>query len=159
MSEVERIARLLEQTFQGKPYYGPSVLDTLAGVTAKIAIQKPQWSAHSIWELVNHLTAELNYAREVIEGTATPYAENNTWPEITTASNSRWQQALQELKRANRALIRAVKKLDDKMLQAKPSHVRGPFYLMLHGTLQHTVYHAGQISLLAGHRVRRKTHE
>jgi hypothetical protein len=48
MSEIARIARLLEQTFEGKPYYGPSVLDTLVSVTADVAASKPPWSAHRI---------------------------------------------------------------------------------------------------------------
>ena len=35
------------------------------------------------------------------------------------------------------------------MFYTNPIRVRGPFYLMLHGTMQHSIYHAGQISLLA----------
>lgn len=149
MSEIERIARLLEQTFEGKPYYGPSVIGTLEGVTAEIAIQRPRWSAHSIWNIVTHLTAELIYAREVVEGTATPY-EGKTWHDITDASEAAWEKAVQELKQANRALVRTVMKLNDTILDKKPIHVRGPFYIMLHGTMQHSIYHAGQISLLTG---------
>lgn len=38
MSEIERIARLLRETFEGKPYYGPSVLGALAAVDAEIAL-------------------------------------------------------------------------------------------------------------------------
>ena len=38
MSEMARIAHLLEQTFEGKPYYGPSVLGALAGVTPSKAV-------------------------------------------------------------------------------------------------------------------------
>lgn len=151
MSEIARIARLLEQTFEGKPYYGPSVLDTLVGVTADVAASKPLWSAHRIWDLVAHLAAELNYARAVIEGTAGPWtAGETTWPAITDTSDAAWQTAVNELKKANRALVRAVKRLDDDILDQKPIRVRGPFYLMLHGTIQHNVYHAGQISLLTG---------
>ena len=151
MSEMARIARLLEQTFEGKPYYGPSVLGALARVTPAVAASKPQWSAHGIWELVTHLTAELTYARAVIDGTAGPWiAGATTWPAITDTSDAAWQQAVTELKRANRALVRAVKHLSDDVLDKKPIHVRGPFYLMLHGTMQHNIYHAGQISLLTG---------
>jgi hypothetical protein len=49
MREIERIARLLEETFEGKPYYGPSVLGALENVTADIATLRPRWSAHGIW--------------------------------------------------------------------------------------------------------------
>ncbi len=151
MSEIERIGRLLEQTFEGKPYYGPSVLDALTGVRADVAVRQPPWSAHRIWDIVAHLTAELIYAREVIDGTAGPWiAGETTWPVLTDTSEAAWQKAINDLKKANRALVRAVKKLDDAVLDKKPIQVRGPFYVMLHGTLQHNIYHAGQISLLTG---------
>jgi hypothetical protein len=151
MSEIERIARLLEQTFEGRAYFGPSVLEALEGVTAEIALLQPRWSAHSIWELVAHLTAELEYARDVIGGTAGPWVEGETtWPAVTETSDAAWQEAIEDLKKANRALVCAVKQLDDAILDKKPIRVHGPFYLMLHGTIQHNVYHAGQISLLTG---------
>lgn len=151
MSEITRIARLLKQTFEGHPYYGPSVLGTLKGVTAEVAIQRPRWSAHSIWDLVAHLTGELRHARAVIDGTAGPWVEGQTtWTTITDTSDAAWQQAIADLKQANRALVRAVQRLDDAILDQKPIRVRGPYYVMLHGTLQHSIFHAGQISLLTG---------
>ena len=157
MSEIERIAHLLEQTFEGKPYYGPSVLGALKNVTAKIAVRKPRWSAHSIWSLVAHLTAELHYARAALENTAGPWIEGETtWPAIPNTSEVAWQQTVQELKKANRALLRAVKQLDDAILDQNPIRVQGPYYVMLHGTIQHNVYHAGQISLLTGQMTRSK---
>jgi hypothetical protein len=54
MSEITRIAHLMERTFEGKPYYGPSVLGALAGVSATVAARRLDWSAHSIWDLVAH---------------------------------------------------------------------------------------------------------
>lgn len=148
MSEIERITRLLKQTLEGKPYYGPSVLGALENVTAEVAAQKPLWSAHTIWDIVAHLTAELIYAREVVEAIAGPYGD--TWLAITNTSEEAWEQAIRDLKKANRALVRVVKKLDDDVLDQKPVRVRGPYYIMLHGTMQHNIYHAGQISLLTG---------
>jgi uncharacterized damage-inducible protein DinB len=149
MSEIERIARLFVQTFEGKPYYGPSLLDALEGVTAEIAFQQAPWSAHSIWSLVTHLTAELIYARKVLEGSAAP-DDGKTWLEILEPSDAAWENAIQELKRAHRSLVRSMRKLDDRVLDQKPTQVRGPYYQMLHGILQHNIYHVGQISLLTG---------
>jgi hypothetical protein len=97
------------------------------------------------------LTAELNYAHGVIRGAAGPWIEGETtWPAITDASSSAWRDAIAELQEANRTLVRAVKQLPDDILDEQPVQVRGPFYLMLYGTIQHNVYHAGQISLLTG---------
>ena len=151
MSEITRIAALMEETFEGSPYYGDSVLGALEGVTAEVAGQRPSWSAHSIWELVAHLTAELDYARNVIEGTAGPWIEGETtWPAVPDRSRKAWAEAVAELKRANRSLVDLVKQLDVTVLERQPVRVRGPFYIMLHGTMQHSIFHAGQISLLTG---------
>ena len=45
MSEMERIARLFKQTFEGSPYYGPSILYALENVSADMAARRPRWSA------------------------------------------------------------------------------------------------------------------
>ena len=149
MSETGRIARLLEQTFEGPAYYGPSVLGALAGVDAATAARKPASGGHSIWEIVVHLTAELDYARTVIEGSPSTWTEGETtWPAVADTSPSAWRAALDELKRANRALARRIEQLDDDVLARQPPVVSGPFYVTLHGHIQHGIYHAGQISLL-----------
>jgi hypothetical protein len=76
-----------------------------------------------------------------------------TWPPLTDTSESAWQKAVADLKKGNRTLVRAVQALDDEILEKKSVYVRGPYYLMLHGTIQHSIYHAGQISLLRGQMV------
>ena len=150
MSETERIARLLEQTFEGKAYYGPSVMATLEDVTVDEATQKPCDSAHTILEIVLHLAAELIYASAVIEGTAGHWDDSSTWLDAGDASEDTWKRAVEGLKRANRSLVHAVMGLDDAILDKKPVRVMGPYYVMLHGTIQHSVFHAGEISLLCG---------
>ena len=151
MREIDRIARLFKQTFEGSPYYGPSVLGALESVPASVAARRPRWSAHCIWELVTHLTAELTYALDVLGGYPEPWVEGETtWPTITDTSEEACERAIKDLKKANRALVRAIKKLDESILDKKPPRVRGPYHLMLHGTMQHNIYHAGQISLLTG---------
>jgi hypothetical protein len=83
MSETTRIAGLFEAAFAGQPYYGPSPLSVLEHVTVHLAA-KPQTPAHSIWELVAHITAEMDYASAAMEGTAGAWVEGQTtWPKIT----------------------------------------------------------------------------
>jgi uncharacterized damage-inducible protein DinB len=147
--EVEHIARLLERSCEGTPYYGPSVLGALENVSAETAARAPGSSTHSIWSLVAHLTAELRYAAALLDDTAGPWIEGQTtWPSVTDTSAMAWQHAIDELTEANRTLVRMVEQLDDAGLERELSQVRWSYYDMLHGTVQHNVYHAGQISLL-----------
>jgi len=149
MSETERIARLIKQTFEGKAYYGNSVLETIEGVTAEIAAQKSKDGGNSIWEIVVHLTLELVYHRRIIEGTAEKWiAGETTRREDEERSETTWRQAIDGLKAANRALIQAIKELDDDILDKQSIKVSGSYYRMLHGVMQHGIYHSGQISIL-----------
>ncbi|NLG98955.1 MAG: hypothetical protein GX491_16485 [Chloroflexi bacterium] len=151
MTEIARIARLFQQVIEGSPYYGPSTFAALKDITADKAIIKPAWSAHSIWDLVNHITAELQYAIRILEKTAEPWvAGQTTWPVQTDLSEAAWQKSLQDLKKVSRKLMQAISKLDDSILDQQAYYVECPNYFMLQGTLQHIIFHTGQISLLTG---------
>ena len=105
MSELQRIADLMEQTFEDHAYYGPSVIGALGTIGAETAVQKSPYSTHSVWEIVAHLTAELDYHCRVIDGTAGPWVEGETtWQEISDTSEEAWEAAIAGLKQANRAL-------------------------------------------------------
>jgi uncharacterized damage-inducible protein DinB len=146
--EIHRIVRLWEETLEGAPYHGPSVLEILENVDAEMASQKAS-SHHSIWELVLHMAAELEYARTLIDGTAVPWVEDETtWEFPSSVSEAEWIESVERLKTAHRALILAVQKLDEKVLEANPAPVSGTFYRMLHGVMHHNIYHSGQIALM-----------
>lgn len=149
MSETERIANILEQTFEGKAYYGRSVLENLEGVTAKMAMRKPENSQNSIWALVVHMTLELIYHRKIIEGGAEKWvAGQTTWEKDFDRSAASWEQTIDELKAANRALVSAIRTLDDDILEKEAAPLSYSYYRMLNGILQHGIYHSGQISIL-----------
>lgn len=148
MSEIRRIVRFWEEILEGTPYHGPSVLEILAKVNADMAARRSS-GAHSIWELVLHVTAELDYARTLIEGTAVPWVEDETtWGLPTDGSESAWRQTVEGLENAQRALVGATQKLDDSVLEKNAAPVSGTFYRMLHGVMHHNIYHSGQISLM-----------
>jgi hypothetical protein len=149
MREVERIAQLLELTFDGQAYHGPSVRRALRDVDVGIAARRPEGGVHTIWELVSHMTSELRHACALLEGNAEPWVEGRTtWPAPPASSAAAWAQAQSDLGDANRALVGAVKRLDDAVLGEELLQMHRTYYVMLHGIIQHNVYHAGQISVL-----------
>ena len=56
MRQAERIVDQMERAFRGSPWYGPAAQRVLGGVTAAQASARPIAGAHSIWELVLHMT-------------------------------------------------------------------------------------------------------
>ena len=57
MAEAKRIAEQHRRAYHGEAWHGPSVFETLRGVTAATAAKRPISGAHTIWELVLHLTS------------------------------------------------------------------------------------------------------
>jgi uncharacterized damage-inducible protein DinB len=148
MSEAKRIKDQLRRAFEGEAWHGPSLMEVLAQVTAEQAAAKPIAAAHSIWELVLHIAFWEEISRKRIEGDDSKYQAEDGLFTITDSSENAWQQAIEKLRSTNESLREAVAKLDDEKLQEKAAGQEYSIYFLLHGVIQHDLYHAGQIALL-----------
>jgi uncharacterized damage-inducible protein DinB len=149
MSQIESLADQLERSFRGGAWHGPAVAETLAGVEEAAAAARPLLGAHSIWEIVHHLTVWNDVPRRRLDGEGLQNLPAELdWPPVGVVSADAWQAALTALEDAHAALHARVLDLADAQLDdpvtGSDSTVRG----MLFGVLQHNAYHAGQITLL-----------
>jgi uncharacterized damage-inducible protein DinB len=152
--ETHRIADMIERLMTGDPWHGPNVASTLEGISAADAARRPAGGAHSIWELVLHMTG---WAREVtarLEGRDAQEPEGGDWPAAGTGDDA-WQHARAALFAAHDDLVRQVRRLPDDALGQPVRDYRDNAlgtglsrYLTLHGLIHHTCYHAGQIAML-----------
>lgn len=149
MSETHRINSQLKRAYQGEAWHGPSLRELLDGVTAEQAAARPIPSAHSIWELVHHIIAWEQIAKRRLEGdpVKNPPDEMN-FPPLAETSEAAWNATLQALEASNQDLRNAVKKIDDAKLEEIVPQAPYSNYALLHGVIQHDLYHAGQIALL-----------
>lgn len=149
MIETHRINSQLKRAYQGEAWHGPSLRELLEGVTAEQAAARPIPSAHSIWELVNHIIAWEQIAKHRLEGDPVKDPSNDmNFPPITETNEEAWKATLQALEASNQALRNAVKKIDDATLEEIVPQAPYSNYALLHGVIQHDLYHAGQIALL-----------
>jgi len=148
MTEIEGIEDQLKRAFEGNAWHGPSLREVLAGVTAEMAAAKPLASAHSIWEIVLHIAAWEGVVRKRLEGElAEPSAEED-WPPLKDTSEAAWRNTLEALENGNKELRRTISRLTDSRLEDVVAGQGYSVYFMLHGIIQHDLYHAGQIALL-----------
>ena len=149
MTEVARIADQLERAWEGPAWHGPSVREVLKDVTAERAAARPLADAHSIWEIVLHLRTweDAVCRRAGGEPVRQPTAEED-WPPVRATDRAAWDAALAELEQGHERLMRAIERLDDASLFAPVPEPRTRLYVLLHGIVQHDLYHAGQIALL-----------
>jgi uncharacterized damage-inducible protein DinB len=155
MSEITRIIDELSREYDGDPWHGSSLAAILEGVTAEQASAIPVADAHSIWELVLHVTAWKNEVRSRVSGAPAGAPREGDWPAVGDPSELRWAAARERLHRAHRDLLAAIAEVPEARLDAPTSDPREQspgagvsHYVLLHGAVQHDVYHAGQIALV-----------
>ena len=149
MSEIKRIKSQLRRAFEGEAWHGPSLMELLKDVTAAQAAAHPIAGAHSIWELALHIaTWEGFVRRRIAEAAALDPTDEENFPAVQDTSEEAWRTAVEEIKLAHAELLETVAGLEEatllEIVPGKPYSI----YFMLHGVIQHDLYHAGQIALL-----------
>jgi uncharacterized damage-inducible protein DinB len=148
MRETERIAGQLERSLQGEAWHGPALMELLRDVTAAEAAARPIASAHSIWELVDHVTAWLRFTERRLEGAEYEVSDAENFPVVANGSEAAWEASRGRLVGATEALRDKVLRLDETQLEDAVAGKKFSVYFLLHGLVQHNLYHAGQIALL-----------
>jgi len=153
--ETIEIAELIERVMAGDPWHGPSVRAVIDEIGPEQAARRPPGGAHSIWELVLHMTGWTREVTARLRGRPAQEPEGGDWPETGEPTLERWRAAQADLFAAHRELIAVVRRLDAAALSRPVADFRDnalgvglSHYLTLHGVVHHTVYHAGQIALL-----------
>jgi uncharacterized damage-inducible protein DinB len=149
ITESNRLEDQLRRTVEGKAWHGPSVLELLAGVSAAQAASHPIAGAHSIWELVTHLSTDYDLVLRRLAGDGHPLTAGEDWPACPAPTEENWRHTVQELERLNGTLRQAVldfpaERLDERLVPEVPYTA----YTQFIGVTQHHSYHAGQIALL-----------
>ena len=154
-SEIARIVDELEREQAGDPWHGSPLRQILDGIDHQQAAHRPLPGAHTIWELVLHMISWKNEVRRRIAGAPAAVPLEGDWPAPPSATAQAWRDTLAALEASHRSLVASVSSLaEDKLFQPTNDprdHESGAgvdHYVLLHGIVQHDVYHAGQIALL-----------
>lgn len=149
-SECFRIADQLRRAFDGKAWHGSSLRELLSDVKPAQAAAHPLVGAHSIWELVLHITVWTRAALGATQGQPMPkiVGTPEDWPAVTDSSTEAWAGAMQRMYGAKDELAAAIEKFGDARLTEITPGRSYDFYHLFHGIVQHSLYHAGQIAVL-----------
>jgi uncharacterized damage-inducible protein DinB len=147
MSEVARILDQMQRAYNGKAWHGPPLQTLLADVSASVAHARPIAGAHSIAEIVLHIAFWKDAAVRQLAGEKIRPSDPGQWP-ASGGDEASWQAALELLGVRHKALADAVARLDDGRLTDSVGLRDFDVYVLLHGVIQHDLYHAGQIALL-----------
>jgi uncharacterized damage-inducible protein DinB len=148
LSEPARIADQLRRAFDGDAWHGPALLELLADVDAATAAAKPLPDVHSIWELVLHVAAWDGAALRRLSGEKCQPKGAANFPPVIDPTPVAWRKAVAAMKSTHQSLVRTVAALPESRLHDRVPGKRYDFYHMLHGMVQHELYHAGQVAIL-----------
>ena len=144
----EHLADEIGRALRGDAWHGPALKELLDGITAEDAIRRPIAGAHTIWELVLHMTSWCNIARRRITGGQVEPSEGEDWPRPGPISETRWADARSALAESHERLREIVAGMSDEDLARSAPQSKRTVAGMLHGLTQHAAYHGGQIGIL-----------
>ena len=154
-SESDRLIDQFKRAHDGDPWHGSPVREILKDVTAEQAARRPPNGAHSIWELVLHMTGWRNEVARRATGEPSGEPAGGDYPDVGDSTAARWKAALEALDASHAHLVTVVQGMsDDDLLKPtndprnRPLGTGVSYYELLHGIVQHDAYHAGQIAIL-----------
>jgi uncharacterized damage-inducible protein DinB len=148
MSEAARILDQFQRAWDGDAWHGTPLRALLADVSAAEAHTRPVPDSHTIAEIVQHLAYWKDAARRRLAGERVLPSEAEQWPPVGGTDEAAWRDARSRLESRHRTLAAALAKLDDSQLAAPVAGKDYDVYVLLHGVIQHELYHAGQVALL-----------
>ena len=153
-TEIDRIIDELNREYDGDPWHGWPLKRILSGVTAEQATTRPLAGAHSILEIVVHMIGWKDEVRRRLSGAPAGEPEQGDWLAAGDPSPE-WRAALERLDASHQALLKAGRGMPESRLREPTNDQRDTstgagvsYYVLLHGIVQHDVYHSGQIAML-----------
>lgn len=149
--ETVRIAQQMRFAQDGAAWHGPNLEEILKDISAEQAAAHPIAQAHSIWELVLHIIAWREYGSKMLAGEESDDPEKDmsmNFPATPAVNAANWQLAKEKLKESSVRLGAKIESYDEEKLEEQVPRKNYDFYKLMHGIVQHDLYHAGQLILL-----------
>lgn len=145
----------LHRAFDGDPWHGPSVTQTLAGLGVAQALARPLPEGHTIAEIVAHLTVWVSEVGRRISGHPARDPIEGDWPLPRAVDEAGWAAMHLEFANAIARLVEAVAGFPESRWDDLVGDERNPalgtgvsYAQTVSGVVQHLAYHGGQIAML-----------
>jgi len=145
-TEIERIIDQVDRLHSGKNWVGTNFDELLSSVTEDNAnLEIPNFN-NTIHQICRHLVSDFLVLKR-LEGTDYELGLNESWPQQSQISLS-FKTTRKEIYEIKTKLIAELEILSDDQLDQPILPGCRSYYENLHGYIQHSYYHLGQISLI-----------
>ena len=149
-SEIKFISEQLRDLYEGGPWYGKSITEMIDEIPASIAFMKVEGN-HTSLELLWHMITWREFTVDRLQHSpqmSMGYFEKNDWRELDHQDNTLWPQGIERLRETQDQLMALLADRDDSILDLQVRERNYNFRKLLHGFIQHDIYHLGQIVVL-----------
>lgn len=146
-TETTRLVEEIRDAYEGDPWWGRNAKTLIGEVTPEMAVQKPG-GQHSILELVWHMNnwKEFAISRLRAGDKDLHYFETNDWRALDHGDASLWPQGVARFHQLHGELLEVIGAQNDALLGQNVAERTYSFRKLLHGILQHDIYHLGQVA-------------
>lgn len=148
MQVTQQIAKHLREVHQGKNWTWSFIQEHLNEVTWKQATTQV-YDFNTIATLVNHMHFYIQNVIRVLEGGKLEGTDKDSFIYPPIQNEADWQAMLNRTYKDTEHLSTLIEKMPEKQLWENIAEEKyGNFYRNLHGIIEHTHYHLGQIVLI-----------
>jgi uncharacterized damage-inducible protein DinB len=148
MTIVHQIAKHFREVYFGGNWTSVNLKDTLADINWQDATTKV-YNLNSIASLVFHINYYVAPVLKVLQGEPLVASDKFSFGIAAITSENDWQKLLKRIFKEAELLASQIEKLDEAILFENFTDAKyGSYYKNLHGIIEHTYYHLGQISLI-----------
>lgn len=147
---IHGVIREMKSNYNGSPWYGNSMLTILREVNPLIVFAYPIAGAHSIAEILCHIISWRESLSKLLQGMhySVKQQESFDYTRIDPNHQTAWGSLVKALDENQRQIIWILEQADDELLNKKAPGRSYSLGRLIRHTLQHDVYHLGQIAVL-----------
>ena len=140
----------LKACFDGKPWYGDSVMKKLDAVDWR-CVNDQIYGSKTIAILVQHIINWRIFVLKKLQGDAVYdiiIDELNDWTQAHISNEQEWNLMKQEIRNTQEELLELLANCTDELLDKEVPGKKYTFGPILQSIAQHDIYHLGQIAML-----------
>lgn len=150
-NRTQKLIKSLSEVFEGKLWYGESVMEKLENVPYVTGDMTCVPQSHTVAQIIAHLIAWKSFALEKIKSNSDfdiAIDSNQDWPDIEINSPKDWETLKQELVSIQSEIYKFLEQKEDGFLGQQVTGRDYTFEYLLYGIIHHDIYHLGQIGLI-----------
>ncbi|KYG73194.1 DinB family protein [Roseivirga echinicomitans] len=149
---INKLLSTLEDSFQGLPWFGESLMDKLSRIDYRIVNIAHIPTTNSIARLVHHIINWRIFVIEKIKGNDAFDIEMNSqndWTDLHISTEKDWADLIQKLVNTQKEIFDLLNAKTDEFLQTPVYGREYTIQRLIEGIVQHDIYHQGQIAVVA----------